>query len=55
MQQLTYFNNVDRVFLTFLIFSLQFIIFDLQESLKYLITKCRDEEAVQVSIFLPKL
>ena len=34
--------------MTFLVFVMRFIVFDLQESSKYLIAKGRDQEAVEV-------
>jgi len=34
--------------MTFLVFVMRFIVFDLQESSKYLIAKGRDQEAIEV-------
>ena len=43
-------HSYHRGSITFLMFVARFIIFDLQESSKYLIAKGRDEEALAVSL-----
>lgn len=38
--------------MTFLVFIMRFLVFDLQESSKYFIAKGRDEEAIEVRLIL---